>query len=79
MILFTKKNHRTETMMINYSFVIPFHSNKILLETCLYSLYKTVFEHFEVIIVANNYNKTEIDIKFDYPNLHIIYVEKNLY
>ena len=68
-----------ETKMINYSFIIPFHSNKILLETCLYSLYKTVFEHFEVIIVANNYNKKEIDIKFDYPNLHIIYVEKNLY
>lgn len=68
-----------ETKMVNYSFIIPFHSNKILLETCLNSLYKTIHENFEVIIVANNYNEKEIDIKFNYPNLHIIYIKKNLY
>lgn len=65
--------------MINYSFIIPFHSNKILLETCLDSLYRTVHESFEVIIVANNYNEKEINIKFDYPYLKIISVQKNLY
>lgn len=65
--------------MINYSFIIPFHSNKILLETCLNSLYKTVSENFEVVIVANNYDENEIEIKFHYPNLHIVYVKKNLY
>lgn len=65
--------------MIDYSFVIPFHSNKILLQTCIESLYRTVLDNFEIIIVANNYNEKEIDIKFDYPNLKIIKVIKNLY
>ena len=65
--------------MIDFSFIVPFHSNKMLLETCLDSLYKTVYGNFEVIVVANNYNENEITVKFDYPNLHILHIKKNLY
>jgi len=62
-----------------YSIIIPFHSNKTLLLTCLDSLFDTISNDAEIIVVANNYDKTQIQLDIQHPNVQVIIVEKNIY
>lgn len=48
---------------MKYSIIIPYHSNKMLLYLCVNTLLKTIPEDVEVIVVANNNNPEELEIK----------------
>ena len=63
-----------------FSIIIAFHSNKNLLDQCVYSLEKTIPKDCEIIIVANNYDSSYIsNINYDFKNITILIVNKNLY
>lgn len=47
---------------MKYSIIIPFHSNKGLLEVCVQAVAHTVPEDTEIIIVANNYGASKLDL-----------------
>ena len=54
------------------SIIIAYHKNKDLLYYTLELLIKTIPNYIEVIIVANNVDSTEIDIKSDFSQVKII-------
>lgn len=60
------------------SIIILYHKNKSLLEFSLKTLVQTIPKGIEIIIVANNKNTFELDIQFNYPNLNIIRIPKDL-
>lgn len=60
------------------SIIILYHKNRYLLEYSLKTLVQTVPEGIEIIIVANNKNTQELDIQFNYPNLSVIRIPKDL-
>lgn len=47
---------------MKYSIIIPFHSNKGLLEICVQAVVHTVPKDTEIIIVANNYGASEFEL-----------------
>lgn len=57
---------------MKYSVIIPYHSNRTYLFNCINSLTSTMPNDVEIIIVANNSNKKELDIKCDYSNCKIL-------
>lgn len=63
---------------MKYSIIIPYHSNRTYLVNCVDSLARTVNENVEILIVANNSNKKEIDIQFNYANCKVLKFEKEL-
>lgn len=65
--------------MIKYSIIIPFHSNKKILDCCISTLLDTIPNDVEIIIVANNNNDKEIDISFESDNIKILKFNENLY
>ena len=60
------------------SIIIAYHKNKDLLYYTLELWIKTIPNYVEVIIVANNVDSTEIDIKSDFSQVKIIKIQKNL-
>lgn len=63
-----------------HSFVIPYHSNKMMLSRSLQMLFQTLPAniHKEIIIVANNSNKSETELNINFPDCHIILVAQDL-
>jgi len=64
---------------MEYSFIIPFHSNEIYLQLCINSLLETIPKiNTEIIIIINNSNHQFKHIVFDDCRVNIYRVEKNL-
>ena len=63
-----------------HSFVIPYHSNFELLMRSLNLLLKTLPQNIkkEIIIVANNVNPVESNIKIDLPDCRVISINEDL-
>lgn len=60
------------------SIIIPFHSNNNLLSQCLNSISKTINYDDEVIIVANNAEKSYINFDFSNYACRVVYIYENL-
>lgn len=58
-------------MKQTYSIVIPYHSGQTFLINCVNSLQRTIPDKTEIIIIANNYDKRELEISFPYDNVKI--------
>ena len=65
--------------MNSYEILIPFHSNKVLLEYCIESLLKTTPDAVPITIIANNEDSDAIDIHFLQKRIRIIKIDHSLY
>lgn len=67
-------------IMIKYSVIVPFHSNKNLFSLCIDQLFKVLdLNECEIIIVDNNVNGSQMDIKAEYiKHCNIISRQDNL-
>jgi len=63
---------------MNYSIIVPYHSNSNYLDLCLQSLVETTPITVEIIVVANNSNEREINIDIPYGRIKVIRVKENL-
>lgn len=63
---------------MKYSIIIPYHSNRSLLNTCMQTVTRTIPEDSEIIIVANNDDPEELDIH-ESAQCKVIKVNKSLY
>lgn len=66
-------------MNSKYSVVIPFHSNHLLLEHCVFSLLKSIPDDAEIIIIANNRNPDALNIRLSHPNIKIFKYNEDLF
>jgi GT2 family glycosyltransferase len=62
---------------MEYSIVIPYHSNRTFLELCVKSLLETVPAEVEIILVINTTNKSEHETNFD-ARVSVYVVNENL-
>lgn len=62
-----------------HTIIIPFHKNKKLLYYVLNLLQKTISPKVEVIVIANNYNKTEIDIQSPFSQVKIYQFQRDMF
>ena len=62
---------------MEYSVIIPYHSNKIFLELCINSLKETVPDKVEIILVVNTTNTTEHLVDFG-KRVQTIVIKENL-
>ena len=60
------------------SIIIPYHKNKELLFYVIKLLLKTIPDYIEIIIIANNANKEEIQIESPSPQIKIHKVAKSM-
>lgn len=63
---------------MKYSIIIPYHSNRSLLNTCIQAVIRTIPEDAEIIVVANNDNPEELDIRIP-AQCKTLKVNKSLY
>lgn len=63
---------------MDYSIIVPHHSNRRLLEYCLATLRTSVPPEVEIIVILNNSNKAEINIPVDRKRFLAIRVNSNL-
>ncbi|MDE5566477.1 MAG: glycosyltransferase, partial [Anaeroplasmataceae bacterium] len=56
---------------MDYTILIPFHSNKNILFNCLSSILSTTPTNVKIIVLANNSNKNELDITYDHKRVTI--------
>ena len=63
---------------MKYSIIIPYHSNRNFLNACLQTLKPTVSDETEIIIVANNSNLEELDIK-TFDRCRVLKYKKSMY
>lgn len=64
---------------MSYEILIPYHSNKKMLNLCVYSLLETTPKEVKITIIANNENSAEIDISFSDSRITVIKVHKSMY
>lgn len=64
--------------MTPISIIVPFHSNKRLLDICLSSLVATVPECVEIIAVLNNADPRQIDFRIEHPQVRVERIHSNL-
>lgn len=60
------------------SIIILYHKNKELLYLSLKTLQKTIPDNIEIIIVANNRNKEELNLSINHPQVDIIKIDHDL-
>lgn len=60
------------------SIIILYHNNRVMLEHSLSTLLKTIPKDLEIIIIANNSNKEEIELDFAYSNIKIMQINQDL-
>lgn len=60
------------------SIVIPYHKDKDMLSFCLKRLKATIPSNVDIIIVGNNADKVEIDLRFDDDRICYHRIQKNL-
>lgn len=60
------------------SIIILYHKNKELLYFSLKTLQKTIPNNIEIIIVANNRNKDELNLSINHPQINIIKIDHDL-
>ena len=65
--------------MNSYEILIPFHSNRLLLDNCIQSLLETTPNNIPITIIANNENKTEINVNYYDKRINVIKVNHSLY
>lgn len=65
--------------MKKVSIIIPYHSNRNLLDACLHSLLQSTQKDTEIILVANNSNEKELEIDLPYPQCRIIKANQELF
>lgn len=63
---------------MDYSIIVPYHSNKDYLYMCIESLLNTVPKCVEIIIVVNNSQNQEYTIEIPYDKVNVIRVKENL-
>lgn len=63
---------------MNVSIVVPYHSNRNLLDACLRSLLKTVPDDVEIILVQNNADASKIGFEVESQRVRSIIIPKNL-
>lgn len=64
--------------MKNVSIIVPFHSNKRLLDICLSTLTATTPDEVEIIVVLNNADSRQIDFDIKHPRIRIEREHANL-
>ena len=72
------KNINTELYNKKQSIIIPYHKNKDMLYYTLSLLLKTVPESIEIIIIANNYDKSQIDIEYKSKQVKIYKIPRSM-
>lgn len=63
---------------MDYSIIIPYHSNQSFLKACLKSLLFTVPHDVEIIVVMNNSNSNELGIKLNKKRIKIVTYNQDL-
>lgn len=63
---------------MKYSIIIPYHSNRNLLNTCIQAVTRTIPKDVEIIIVANNDNPEELGLHMQ-GQCRVIEVNRSLY
>lgn len=63
---------------MKYSIIIPYHSNRQLLNTCVQAVICTVPENTEILVIANNDDPEELDLNMP-AQCRVIKVNKSLY
>jgi len=63
---------------VTYSIIIPYHSNRSLLYTCISSIITTISDDTEIIIVENNDDANQLDIKVP-DRCQVLRYNENLY
>ncbi len=63
---------------MEYSVIVPYHSNKHYLKLCLSSLQKTLPPEVEVIVVVNNANFKNGTPEIDEKRFHVIKIDRNI-
>ncbi|MDR0437203.1 MAG: glycosyltransferase [Bacteroidales bacterium] len=63
---------------MNYSIIVPYHSNSNYLHLCLQSLIDTTPNTVEIIVVVNNNSEREFNIDISYDRVKVIRVKQNL-
>lgn len=63
---------------MKYSIIIPYHSNRSLLDICIHAVISTVPKDVEIIIIANNDNPKELSLDVPEP-CRVIEVNQSLY
>ena len=72
------KNINTESYNKKQSIIIPYHKNKDMLYYILSLLLKTVPDNIEIIIIANNYDKSQIDIEYESKQVKIYKIPRSM-
>lgn len=65
--------------MNSYEILIPFHSNKFFLKTCVDSLLSTTPDNVPITILANNESEAEISIEFTENRINVVKINYSLY
>lgn len=63
---------------MSQSIIITYHKNKDMLMFCLKRLLQTVPAHVELIVIGNNVNKSELDIRMPSERCRYLKVNQNL-
>lgn len=63
---------------MKYSIIIPYHSNRSLLHTCMDALLKTTPDDIEIVVVANNSDSHELEITMP-PHCKLLKYSKSIY
>ena len=60
------------------SIIITYHKNKDMLYYCLKRIIETVDKNVEILIIGNNVNASELDIKIDSQRCKYYKIQANL-
>lgn len=63
---------------MDYSIIIPYHSNEYFLKLCLSSLNRTLPEDVEIVVVANNKNLEREFPQIDEKKIRVIKIKQNI-
>ena len=61
------------------SIIVPYHRDKEMILYTVKNLVSSVSQEVEIIIIGNNYNRSELDVEFPYCNVFYYTEYENLY
>ncbi|MDQ0361638.1 glycosyltransferase family 2 protein [Breznakia pachnodae] len=63
----------------NLTIIIPFHKNKEMIKLSIKTLLRTIPNDITIKVIANNYDKSQLSLKFKEKNIEVIRRNKNLF
>lgn len=63
---------------MDYSVIVPYHSNEQYLKLCLSTLKQTLPSEVEILVIANNSNLEKVLPEIDEKKCHLIKIEQNI-